>query len=51
MKSKELIRLLKKFDENAEITLFFLETGKSVKLRHEDIEVLDTNRIEINIHA
>ena len=51
MKSKELIRFLEKFDENAEINIFLVKSGKRLKLEHSDVEVLDTNRIDINVQG
>ena len=51
MKSKDLIKLLQKFDENAELNIFLVKTGKRVKLEHSDVEVLDTNKIDINVQA
>ena len=51
MKSKELIKFLQKFDENAELNIFLVKTGKRIKLEHSDVEVLDTNRIDINVQA
>ncbi len=51
MKSKELIKFLQKFDENAELNIFLVKTGKRIKLEYSDVEVLDTNRIDINVQA
>ena len=51
LKSKDLIRLLNKFSEDTEINVFLLDTGKRIKLEYEDIEIMDSKRIDINIHA
>ena len=51
MKSKDLIRLLNRFSEDAEIGVFLLDTGKRINLEFSDIEVLDNQSIDINIHA
>ena len=51
MKSKDLIKILNKFDEEADVNIFLLETGKRIELNYSDIEVLSTNKIDINVHV
>lgn len=51
MKSKDLISLLNRFDENAEINVFLIKTGERRNFELSDIEVLNTNQIDINIQA
>ena len=48
---KDLIKLLSKFDENSELNIFLLKTGKRIKLEHSDVEPLDTTKIDINVQA
>ena len=51
MKSKELIKILNKFDEEAEINIFLTKTGKRLTLEHSDVEILDMKRIDINVNV
>lgn len=50
MKSKDLIKFLQKFDENAKINIFLLDKGERIPLYHANLELVDINLIDINIH-